>query len=337
MNTLFERSLRDTTVTQGRPFTLDCELNIKNGVPTVVWMKDNQPLKKSDRIIPTVKGNKVHVLTIKQAVAADAGYYSIRATLGNETSTSDAQVLVEVPPSIVQIPEMISVVDGQDCEINIEVAGIPSPTVRWSYLAEDISTNARYKITSDGNRHQLRIQHATAQDAGDYHIICTNNLGRIMGKVSVRISSPPIIVGPLKDLFIPIKRTARFETQIDAFPEAKAIWSKDSVPIDFAAVSGRLVAEERRGLYSLVIKNIQQDDGGFYVCTAQNALGTVKTSATLTIEMAPVFLHKLEKLEGVENCDIDIRVQVAGYPKPKLDFAFNQNSIDMRGRYDILL
>jgi len=37
LSTLFERPLRDTSVSQGRPLTLDCELNIKNGVPTVVW------------------------------------------------------------------------------------------------------------------------------------------------------------------------------------------------------------------------------------------------------------------------------------------------------------
>ncbi len=295
-------------------------------------MKDNQPITKSDRINLSVKGNKVHVLTIKQALATDAGYYSIKATLKNESSTSDAQVLVEVPPSITKKPETVSVVDGQDCEINIEVDGIPSPIVKWSYLAEDLTTNSKYKITSDGNRHQLRIQHATGKDAGEYQVICSNNAGRTSGKIAVRISSPPNIVEPLKDLFIPIKRTARLETQIQAFPEAKAVWSKDAIPIDFSLYSGRITAEEKRGIYALVIKNIQLDDGGFYVCTAQNALGQVKTSATLNIEMAPVFLHKLEKLEGVENCDIDIRVQVAGYPKPKLDFAFNQRSLDFTGR-----
>ena len=37
LSTLFERPLRDTSVSQGRPLSLDCELNIKNGVPTVVW------------------------------------------------------------------------------------------------------------------------------------------------------------------------------------------------------------------------------------------------------------------------------------------------------------
>lgn len=37
LSTLFERPLRDTTVTQGRPLTLDCELHTRNGVPTVVW------------------------------------------------------------------------------------------------------------------------------------------------------------------------------------------------------------------------------------------------------------------------------------------------------------
>jgi hypothetical protein len=295
-------------------------------------LKDNQPIVKSDRINLSVKGNKVHVLTIKQALASDAGYYSIKANLGNDTSTSDAQVLVEVPPTITKIPETLTVVDGQDCEINIEVTGLPSPIVKWSYLAEDLTTNSKYKITSDGNQHQLRIQHATAKDAGDYQVICSNNVGRTTGKIVVRISSPPTIVEPLKDLFIPIKRTARLETQIYAFPEAKAVWSKDAIPIDFSLYSGRIIAEEKRGIYSLVIKNIQLDDGGFYVCTAQNPLGQVKTSATLTIEMAPVFLHKLEKLEGVENCDIDIRVKVLGYPKPKLDFSFNQRSIDLTGR-----
>jgi hypothetical protein len=332
LSTLFERTLRDVTVTQGRPCTLDCEVNIKNGVPSVIWMKDNQPIEKSDRVIPSIKGTKLHVLTIKQALASDAGYYSIKATIGTATSISDAQVFVEVPPAIVKIPETINVVDGQDCEINVEVTGSPSPIVKWSYLAEDLQSNSKYKITSNGNYHQLRIQHATGKDAGDYQVVCSNNVGRATGKTILCISSPPNIVEPLKDLFVPIKRTARLETQIQGFPEAKAVWSKNAIPIDFSLYSGRMVAEDKRGIYSLVIKNIQLDDGGFYVCTAQNLLGQVKTSATLTIEMAPVFLQKLEKLEGVENCDIDIRVQIVGYPTPKLEFAFNQRPIDLGGR-----
>lgn len=297
-------------------------------------MKNNHPIAKSDRIVPSVKGNKVHVLTIKNATPEDAGYYSIKATLGNETSVSDAQVTIEVAPTFVTIPETVSVVDGQDCEINIEVYGLPPPQVKWSYLAEDLITNSKYKVTSDGTRHQLRIQHATAKDAGEYQVICSNNLGRITGKITVRISSPPVIVQPLKDLFVPIKRTARLETQIYAFPEPKIIWSKDAIPIDFSLAPGRINAEDRRGTYSLTIKNIQLEDGGFYVCSAQNPHGTTKTSATVNIEVAPVFLQKLEKLEGVENCDIDIRVQVAGYPKPKLDFSFNQKPIEFKDRYE---
>jgi hypothetical protein len=37
LSTLFVRPLRDTSVTHGRPLTLDCELDIQKGVPTVVW------------------------------------------------------------------------------------------------------------------------------------------------------------------------------------------------------------------------------------------------------------------------------------------------------------
>ena len=295
-------------------------------------MKNNQPIVQSDRIAASMKGNKVHILTIKQVTPADAGYYSIRATFGNQSSTSDAQVLIEVAPAFVKIPETVVVVDGQDCEINVEVAGLPPPTVKWSLLAEDLINNAKYKIVADGNRHQLRIQHATAKDAGEYQIICSNNLGRITGKIAVCISSPPVIMEPLKDILIPIKRIARLETQIHAFPEPKVVWSKDAIPIDFSLQPARITSEQRRGTYSLVIKNVQLDDGGFYVCTAQNPFGTMKTSATLTVEVAPVFLQKLEKIDGVENCDVDIRVQVAGYPKPKIEFSFNQKPLEFKGR-----
>lgn len=295
-------------------------------------MKNNEPIVKSDRIVPSVKGNKVHVLTIQKATPSDAGYYSVQATLGSETSVSDAQVTIEVAPTFTKLPSTVSVVDGQDCEINVEVAGLPPPAVKWSHMAEDLATNAKYHITADGTHHQLRIHHASAKDAGEYQIICANNLGRITGKIDVRISSPPVIIQPLKDLFVPIKRTARLETQIHAYPEPKIVWSKDAIPIDFSLAPARINAEERRGTYALTIKNVQLDDGGFYVCSAQNAMGVTKTSATVMIEVAPVFLQKLEKLEGVENCDIDIRLQVVGYPKPKLEFAFNQRPIDLKGR-----
>lgn len=297
-------------------------------------MKDHQPIVASDRMVSSVKGNKVHVLTIKQAVPSDAGYYSVKATLGNETSVCDAQVVVEVAPTFVKLPEKVTVVDGQDCVINVEISGLPPPDVKWSYLAEDLVTNAKYKVTSDNNRHQLRIHNTSSKDAGEYQIICSNNLGRITGRINVQISSPPAITQPLKDLLIPTKRIARLETQIYACPEPKIVWSKDAIPIDFGLYGGRINAEERRGTYSLIIKNIQLEDGGFYVCAAQNSLGTAKTSATLTVEVAPVFLQKIEKLEGVQNCDIDIRFQVAGYPKPKLDFSFNQRPLELSGRYD---
>ncbi|CAF3035143.1 unnamed protein product [Rotaria sp. Silwood2] len=196
-------------------------------------MKNNQSIASSDRIVLSIKGNKVHSLTIKQVVPSDAGYYTVKVILDNGTSVSNAQAIVEIVSTFVKLLQIITIVDGQDYEIDIEVYGLPPPNIKWLYL-----------IISNGNHHQLHIYHVTAQDADEYQVVCLNNLGHLL---------------------VSIKRTARLDTQIHAFSKPKIIWSKDAIPIDFSLYSRRINAEQRQGTYALTIKNLQLDDKGFYV------------------------------------------------------------------------
>jgi len=74
---VFVKDLQDIKVTRlpSSP-SFECELNRSN-VP-VTWYKDDQPLRRSQRLALDVEG-RVHRLTIKNVESADEAVYSIVA------------------------------------------------------------------------------------------------------------------------------------------------------------------------------------------------------------------------------------------------------------------
>lgn len=63
----------------------------------VTWLKDNKPLddRLADRVQPSEKGNNTYRLDIKHCSETDSGIYVAKATNGNETSSSSAQLIVQ--------------------------------------------------------------------------------------------------------------------------------------------------------------------------------------------------------------------------------------------------
>ena len=74
---VFTKDLQDIKVTRlpSSP-SFECELNRSN-VP-VTWYKDDQPLRRSQRLALDVEG-RVHRLTIKNVESADEAVYSVVA------------------------------------------------------------------------------------------------------------------------------------------------------------------------------------------------------------------------------------------------------------------
>ena len=59
------------------------------------------------------------------------------------------------------------------------------------------------------------------------------------------------------------------------------------------------------GVYQLTIKNSNLNDTGTYICRAANEIGKTECSAELSIEKAPEFTKKLEKLVAAEQCEAE--------------------------------
>lgn len=118
-------------------------------------------------------------------------------------------------------------------------------------------------------------------------------------------------------------------------PKPKIEWLKNG---ELIKADERISAHDAKGgVYQLLIKNSKKDDTGVYVCRATNEIGQVECTAQLVIEMLPTFLKKLEKLNAVESCDAEWVFQLAGIPKPNIEFIRNNESIDLEKEKDFYI
>lgn len=123
------------------------------------------------------------------------------------------------------------------------------------------------------------------------------------------------------------KKVTRLEAEIMGVPKPQIVWLKNNEVI---TSDERITAHDAKGgVYQLLIKNSRKDDTGVYICRAINEIGQAECTAQLVIEMQPTFLKKLEKLEAVESCEADWIFQLAGIPKPKIEFTRNNEIVDL--------
>lgn len=123
------------------------------------------------------------------------------------------------------------------------------------------------------------------------------------------------------------KKVTKLEAEISGVPKPQIVWLKNG---EIIKGDERIQAHDAKGgVYQLIIKNSRKDDTGVYVCRAINEIGQAECTAQLVIEMQPLFLKKLEKLETVESCEAEWGFQLAGIPKPVIEFTRNNEVVDL--------
>ncbi|XP_062972742.1 myosin light chain kinase, smooth muscle isoform X2 [Elgaria multicarinata webbii] len=92
----------------------------------------------------------------------------------------------------------------------------------------------------------------------------------------------PAFTLPPRNIRVPLGGTARFEGKVRGNPEPQITWYRNGHPV---AEGERCIADRSiRGLFSLMIKGVQEEDGGPYTCEARNAGGVRQVTAELTVE-----------------------------------------------------
>ncbi|KAF8563128.1 hypothetical protein P879_12048, partial [Paragonimus westermani] len=196
----FVRPLTDVSVTEvtGEPVVLECELS-RAARDKVQWLKDGKPLGRvPDRVrVEEDAGGRVHRLVFSPLQEEDLGVYTIRV----DKLSSEARVDMRVAPTLRlsdKFTDRLILKAGASAVIEIPFAASPKPKVQWSWKprvrpdAEPGSSQTpRFKPDVVSGMTSLPLGKVKREDAGDYEVMISNELGEVSVTVQLIVLDKP--------------------------------------------------------------------------------------------------------------------------------------------------
>uniref|UniRef100_A0A158R5E4 PH domain-containing protein n=1 Tax=Syphacia muris TaxID=451379 RepID=A0A158R5E4_9BILA len=207
----FIRQLHNVTGNEGEGVVMDCVV-VGNPEPKVVWYKEEETIKESERIVLKFVGNHCS-LSISDAVSSDSGMYTVRASNSVGDATNFCRLTIHpkgyhipppTPPKPIRMhPPSFSpsldnqiLLQGQSAVFQVKVAGEPVPDVHWTYNDKPLITSASLRVEAENNGwHRVIIDGVQPKHSGMYTVIAENAAGEAKSGASllVRSSALPAI------------------------------------------------------------------------------------------------------------------------------------------------
>ena len=95
-------------------------------------------------------------------------------------------------PRIIKHLKDTTVEEGATLHLEIEIEATPEPTVKWLRNGNEVSADARIKITRDTQRkesYSLIANLIKYEEEGEYEVVVTNFLGTVSSKSFVTVQS----------------------------------------------------------------------------------------------------------------------------------------------------
>ncbi|KAK0423255.1 hypothetical protein QR680_008049 [Steinernema hermaphroditum] len=280
------KGLEDVTVTDGEPVELSCKVE---GTPkTVRWYKNGQEIKPDDRVhVEENPATGEYFLKIPQSTVSDGAAYRIVLTneRGEVYSGSVAHVRAKKPEAVTEAANFVSplkdtdVPEGDTLTLKCQVSGQPEPEVKWYRNGQELSKDDRtsIRLAFDGTA-TLRIRDSKKSDAGEYHVVASNEAGSSESRCKVgvlaveELPEPPKFVIPLRNIGAFPGAKAEFNVKVRGVPRPALTWFLNGKPISLE--DPRFAVEDMAdGNFTLVIKDVQAEDYGTIRCVAENDSG----------------------------------------------------------------
>lgn len=188
----FKTKMYDVTVNEG---TKDIEFKVEiDGCPqpSIHWYIDDVEITEKRKEFVRKEEEESCTLIISEAKTELKGKYTCK--LKNEFGEvkSSSTLIVNSRPRLLKKLADQRIKEGDTLKLIFEVAGTPDPQVKWYKDGQEVSADARIKITRDSKRQEnydLTVTLVKGSDAGIYEVRAENELGFVTSKSKVLIMS----------------------------------------------------------------------------------------------------------------------------------------------------
>ncbi|XP_014018884.1 roundabout homolog 2 isoform X8 [Salmo salar] len=280
----------DLIVSKGEPATLNCKAEGRPS-PTVEWYKDGERVEtdkddpRSHRmLLPSGSLFFLRIVHGRRSKPDEGSYVCVaRNYLGEAVSRNASLEVALLRDDFRQNPTDVVVAAGEPAILEcIPPRGHPEPTTYWKKDKVRIE-DKEDRITIRGGK--LMISNTRKSDAGMFICVGTNMVGERDSETAqlTVFERPTFLRRPINQVVLE-EEGVEFRCQVQGDPQPNVRWRKDDVDVP----RGRYEIKYDKEDYLLRVRKASASDEGTFTCLAENRVGKVEASASLTVRARPV-------------------------------------------------
>lgn len=268
--------------------------------------------------------------TFSNLTLSSSGDYAVVATDGYGSATStNGTLLVALRAGLLEQPQSLTVLAGQDAVFACAANGTPPLAFRWRRNGSTITNGTPgFLVQTVGSNSTLTVTAASYLLDGDrYSVIVTNLAGSAPTSTNavLRVLYPPLFLSEPTNLFVNAGATGAFRAVFQANPSGSyAWWFNQTNLLD----SGTNSISQTRFTNSLTLSNVQADVEGLYTLVLSNEHGVaVSTGAVLALRRPPTIVTQPQSRTVPAGATATFSVGLAGTPPFSYAWKFNGTNL----------
>ncbi|XP_045774482.1 obscurin isoform X7 [Maniola jurtina] len=302
------------------------------------WKKDGADFDPEERFKVLLGDDEDSLALVFQHVKPeDAGLYTCVAKTSTGNISCSAELTVQGAVNYLhrepQKPELViehkeAIVScGGSAMLELVCKGYPKPNVVFKHEGKVVEADARHKfLFEDDENMSLVIKNVTTADAGEYHVIASNDLGEDTTTMNLVVKQAPKIKKKIENQTCMADSTHEVTIEIEGSPSPDVSFYKDGVEIKS---SERItIVKESEEIYKIIIKGAKLTDTGSYSVVAKNEINQCSDFWQWHVTSPPKIIKKLgaDKVCN-EKETVTFEVQTEADPAPTVTWYKNKTEL----------
>ncbi|CAH1108368.1 unnamed protein product [Psylliodes chrysocephalus] len=294
--------------------------------PNIKFMHEGKTIEASKKHKILYEDEETVSLVIKDVESTDAGKYTFTAENELGIDTAEMSLTVKAPPKIKTKMEDMSAHADLLLKMEVEVEGIPKPSVQFYKDGKVIKQTENIKVVESGQKHILQIEKTTLKDSGSYSVVASNEMAQVSQFWNLDVYSKPKLTQKLgAERIVSQGENLELKVKVESEPKSELKWFKDEEEIKS---SEHYVIKDDGDTYMLRITGAVTTDAARYKCKAINIHGTVDDEVTVHVKKPPKIIKGLTDMTVVENDkNVTLDVKLEAFPKPTVKWYLDEVEI----------